>query len=69
MSETSLKHEIEQLLYLEADYADDWLLTDWLGLWADGELLYEVGPLDTPRADRFSHNQVLYLLSDDRFRL
>ncbi|GLR65591.1 hypothetical protein GCM10010909_02690 [Acidocella aquatica] len=69
MSEASLRQEIEQLLYLEADYADDWQLTSWLGLWAEGELLYEVGPLDTPRGDRLSHNQVLYLLSDDRFRL
>ncbi len=69
MSEASLRHEIEQLLHLEADYADDWQLPEWLGLWAEGEILYEIGPLDTPRGDRLSHDQALYLLSDDRFRL
>ena len=69
MSQYELKEEIETLLYLESDHADDWQLTDWLGLWAEGEVLYEVGPLDTPNAEKLSHNDILYLVSDNRFRL
>lgn len=69
MSNYELKEEIETLLYAEADHADAWTLKDWLGLWAEGEVLYEVGPLDTPNAETLSHNDILYLVSDNRFRL
>ena len=69
MSDDKLKDEIETLLYQEADHADGWELKEWLALWADGEVLYEVGPLDTPNAENLSHNDILYLLSDNRFRL
>ena len=69
MSDNKLKDELETLLYEEADYADGWQLKVWLALWAEGPVLYEVGPLDTPNAENMSHNDILYLLSDDRFRL
>lgn len=64
-----LKEEIEDLLHLEADYCDDWELDKWFSLWADGEVLYEVGPLDTPGADHLTHKDILFLVSDNRFRL
>jgi len=64
-----LKDEIEKLLHREADYCDNWQLNDWLGLWAEGEVLYEVGPLDTPNGEQYSHKDVLFLVSDNRFRL
>lgn len=69
MSDNTLKEHIEELLYQEADHADGWELKEWLALWAEGEVLYEVGPLDTPNAENLSHNDILYLLSDNRFRL
>ncbi len=69
MSDNNLKEQIEELIYREADHADGWELTQWLAMWADGEVLYEVGPLDTPNAESMSHNDILYLLSDNRFRL
>ena len=69
MIEYQLRNEIETLLYQEADHADAWELKEWLALWADGEVLYEVGPLDTVNAENMSRNDILYLLSDNRFRL
>ena len=69
MNDYGLKDEIETLLYREADCADAWELNAWLDLWADGEVMYEVGPLDTPNAENLSHNDILYLISDNRFRL
>lgn len=64
-----LKDEIETFLYREADYCDNWQLNDWLRLWADGEVLYEVGPLDKSQGDQLSPRDVLFLVSDNRFRL
>jgi len=70
MSDTAqLKAEIEDLIFLEADYCDDWKLEEWMALWADGEVTYEVGPLDTPEAEETTTRDVLYLVSDNRFRL
>ena len=65
----ALREEIENLLFSEADLADTWQLQEWLALWAPGEVLYEVGPLNTPQGEKTTHADVLYLLSDDRFRL
>lgn len=64
-----LKQEIEELIYREADYCDAWQLTNWMDLWAEGEVIYEVGPLDTPDAEELSARDILYLVSDNRFRL
>jgi len=65
-----LKDKIESFLFAEADCADDWKLKEWFALWADeGDLLYQIGPLDTPNGAEISHNAMLYLVSDNRFRL
>lgn len=64
-----LKDEIETFLFQEADFCDSWKLAEWLALWAEGEIAYQIGPLDTPDGDLISQNDMLYLVSDNRFRL
>jgi p-cumate 2,3-dioxygenase subunit beta len=64
-----LKDEIESFLYREADYCDNWELQQWIDLWADGEILYQVGPLATPDAEQLDPKDILYLINDNRFRL
>jgi p-cumate 2,3-dioxygenase subunit beta len=64
-----LKHQLEDFLYTEADYCDNWELPQWLSLWAEGEVTYEIGPLDPPRGETPTKDDMLFLVSDNRFRL
>jgi len=65
-----LKDKIEAFLFAEADCCDSWKLKEWHEFWAkEGEILYQIGPLDTPNGEEMSQNEILYLVSDNRFRL
>lgn len=64
-----LKDEIETFIFEEADCCDSWELTEWLAMWAEGDISYQIGPLDAPEGDKISQNDMLYLVSDNRFRL
>jgi 3-phenylpropionate/cinnamic acid dioxygenase small subunit len=58
--------QVRQLLYLEADCADEHRFDDWLALWdAEGEILYWV-PAGSDNMDPASHISIVY---DNRSRL
>ncbi|UPT89195.1 hypothetical protein HAP41_0000009555 [Bradyrhizobium barranii subsp. apii] len=69
MGTSALKEEVQDFLLKEADLADEWALADWLALWADGEIAYEVGPLNMDQKPGLRYDQSLFLISDNRFRL
>lgn len=64
-----LQHKLEQFLYREAQLLDEWQLDEWLALWAGGEIAYQIGPLGEGDAETAEPNEVLFLVSDDRYRL
>lgn len=57
--------EVEDFLYREAALLDEWMLDDWLELWADdGE--YIIPATDEPSGTEYDS---LVLLTDDMFRI
>lgn len=67
-----LRLAVEDFLYLEAEYLDNWQLDEWMSLWDEGECRYEIGPLGLGAAIALqnpSPGKVLFLVADDRFRL
>lgn len=69
MTSADLKDEITAFLTMEADYADEWALDAWMALWAEGEVAYEVGPLNMGSDPSLTYDKALFLISDNRFRL
>jgi p-cumate 2,3-dioxygenase subunit beta len=61
----TLRAEVEDLLYLEAELLDAWKLDDWLRLTTD-DVFYLVPPNDKPDAD---HRHTLFTIADDATRL
>jgi p-cumate 2,3-dioxygenase beta subunit len=53
--------EIEDFLYEEAAFLDEWRLDEWLGLFTD-DATYSVPSTDTPDADP---SDTLFLIADD----
>lgn len=64
MADMQLRLQVEALLVREAYLADESRYSDWLGLWADGDVLY----WSPPRADSDPEREVC-LIYDDRTRL
>jgi p-cumate 2,3-dioxygenase beta subunit len=62
---TSLRSEVEDLLFHEAELLDSWQLDAWLGLLTD-DAAYYVPPNDKPDA---SHRDTLFTIADDIVRL
>lgn len=69
MGNVSLKDELFDFVVKEGDFADEWALNSWLALWADGEVTYEVGPLNMDNTSDLTFDKSLFLISDNRFRL
>jgi p-cumate 2,3-dioxygenase beta subunit len=61
----ALRFEVENFLYRESDFMDNWLLDDWFALWTE-ELLYLVPSTDKPEGNPHEH---LMFIQDDRFLL
>jgi p-cumate 2,3-dioxygenase beta subunit len=59
------RHEVEDLLYKEADLLDRWRLDEWFEMLTD-DATYQVPPTDTPGGD--SRN-TLFLIADDASRI
>lgn len=64
-----LHHKLEQFLYREAQLLDEWQLDDWLALWVDGEVEYQIGPVGESDGETAEPHEVLFLVSDNRYRL
>jgi p-cumate 2,3-dioxygenase subunit beta len=62
------RFQVEQFLYREAEFLDQWRLDDWLALYAK-DCHYIVGPTGKADAQTLSPETSLFLVSDDRFRL
>jgi benzoate/toluate 1,2-dioxygenase subunit beta len=63
VSET-LRREVEEFLYTEADLLDAWRIEEWLGLFTDDCVYWVPGNLDDP--DLKAYPSIIY---DDRSRL
>jgi p-cumate 2,3-dioxygenase subunit beta len=63
-----LRLQVEEFLYHEAGLLDDWLLHEWLALFAaDGR--YEVAPTGDAEAAALASAESLFLVADDHERL
>lgn len=65
MRAVTLRSEVEEFLYREADLLDSWRLDEWLALLAP-DAIYEVPPNDRPDA---SSDDTLFLIADDMDRI
>ena len=61
----TLRADVEEFLYREADLLDSWRLDEWLALLAPGAI-YEVPPNDRPDA---SSADTLFIIADDIDRI
>ena len=61
----TLRAEVEDFLFHEAELLDAWKLDDWFRLFAEGGC-YFVPPTDKPEA---SHHDALFIIADDYVRL
>ena len=59
------RHEVEDLLYKEADLLDRWRLDKWFEMLTD-DATYQVPPTDTPGGDA---RNTLFLIADDTSRI
>jgi p-cumate 2,3-dioxygenase beta subunit len=59
------RHEVEDLLYKEADLLDRWRLDEWFEMLTD-DATYQVPPTDTPGGDA---RNTLFLIADDASRI
>ena len=65
MHAVTLRAEVEEFLYREADLLDSWRLDEWLALLTD-DAIYEVPPNDRPNA---SSDDTLFIIADDMDRI
>jgi p-cumate 2,3-dioxygenase beta subunit len=63
---SALRHEVEDLLFEEAELLDDWQLEAWLALYT-ADAAYYVPSTDLPRGASSDHS--LFYIADDRARL
>jgi p-cumate 2,3-dioxygenase beta subunit len=61
----SLRSDVEEFLYHEAELLDSWRLDEWLALLTD-DAIYEVPPNDRPDGDSGS---TLFIIADDMDRI
>ncbi len=68
MTGASLRAEVEDFLYREAELLDQWRLTEWAGLFTpDGR--YLVAPLGLEDPRNADPQSMLFLVADDRTRI
>jgi len=61
----SLRADVEDFLYHEAELLDSWRLDDWLALLTD-DAIYEIPPNDRPAA---TSDNTLFIIADDINRI
>lgn len=61
----SLRSDVEDFLYHEAELLDSWRLDDWLALLTD-DAIYEIPPNDRPTA---TSDNTLFIIADDINRI
>jgi p-cumate 2,3-dioxygenase subunit beta len=59
------RHEVEELLYLEAALLDEWRLSEWLELLTD-DATYQIPPTDVREG---SPETTLFIIADDALRI
>lgn len=63
-----LRLRVEDFLYREAAFLDQWKLKEWLDLFAP-ECAYEIAPTGDDEAGTLDSSAALFLVADDRERL